>query len=147
MYLQLAWLLAKAWHSKPEKDQRNNGEGGPCWTVDSVSRLELPKLLHLGQKGWKQKVSLTACWNDSWLISFLSAPLSPQYPAFAKDGSQGTLPGANITLMSQAQVSRGPLLYPENTSLPPKCSLIFTAPPGYVTPKSRYSLSKGHCVG
>ncbi|KAI5136565.1 hypothetical protein MUG91_G77n176 [Manis pentadactyla] len=26
-----------------------------------------------------------------------------QYPTFAKDGSQGNLPGANITLMSQAQ--------------------------------------------
>ncbi|KAB1261422.1 Zinc finger protein 311 [Camelus dromedarius] len=30
---------------------------------------------------------------------------SPQYPAFAKDGSQGNLLGANITLMSQAQES------------------------------------------
>ncbi|PNI76242.1 ZNF311 isoform 5 [Pan troglodytes] len=34
-----------------------------------------------------------------------SALLPAPYPAFTKDGSQGNLPQADITLMSQAQVS------------------------------------------
>ncbi|XP_047653373.1 zinc finger protein 311-like [Phacochoerus africanus] len=49
-------------------------------------------------------LSQLLCIPDNKLLQE-RAPVSPQYPAFAKDGSQGTLPGANITLMSQAQES------------------------------------------
>ncbi|XP_024620096.1 zinc finger protein 311-like [Neophocaena asiaeorientalis asiaeorientalis] len=42
------------------------------------------------------------CICDTKLLQERALP-SPHCPAFAKDGSQGSLPGAKIILMSQSQ--------------------------------------------